>query len=189
VSYVFISSLVLAVLGLFFLSAKNAKPIEAGNGDILLTYSTTIKWFCVGLSIFGLGFFSYIGVTMPLETESDKYAFAGVIAMLLLGLLYFYIEFFTVKIILRKSGISGTSGWRGFREYVWTEIDHISYSPRSMWFTISASNKAPLRVHGLITGIDIFQDHVMSNLPKDKWVMAYNNAQKDQRVNKCNQQD
>ena len=182
-STVLIPAIVSIVLGFLFAAAKKAKPIESENGDIVLTYANSIKLLGVVLSIIAIGGTTLILFKDPVKTESDKQAIILMYVFSFLFAVYFYIEFFTVKIILKTNGIEGTSGWRGKRSYKWSEITNISYSPLSMWFKISALNKRPLRVHGMITGIDKFQNHFMTNLPVAKWKSAYDKAKKDNRVN------
>lgn len=162
------------LLGLFFKVAKNSKVHMNAEGAYLLSYSNAIKWSCMGMVIF-----SFLGLTSlliknPIKDDGDFSAVVGLYVAILIFGAYFYIELFTVKILVSKNGIFGTSGWRGTREYSWQEIEEISYSPASMWFKVSSRKSAPLRIHALITGIDTFQKFYIENLPEEKWIEAHN---------------
>lgn len=172
------------VLGLFFKIAKNSEPIEATEGVYTLCYSNYIKWGCMGLVIFGSVGLTALLFKTPIKDSGDLIAVLSIYGALFLFGIYFYIEFFTVKILVSDFGVSGTSGWRGERTYTWEEIDEISYSPTSMWFKISSSKSPPLRVHALISGISVFQKLYVEKLPQEKWVKAHAKFSQDKRVNK-----
>jgi hypothetical protein len=89
-----------------------------------------------------------------------------------------------VKIWVGQTGVRGTSGWRGKREYTCDEISKITYSPLSMWFKVSSPNTPPLRIHAMITGVNKFQAQYMKNMPENKWKSAYDKFNQDKRVNK-----
>ncbi|WHI50487.1 hypothetical protein P3339_18905 [Microbulbifer sp. MLAF003] len=188
-NYVLISAIAGFVLVLMLGASKNAKPISMENGDVFLKYANSIRGAGLALSIISIGGLFLALIFVPVKTESDARAVIWLFSAAFLFTAYFYIEFFTVKITLKAGGIAGTSGWRGLREYKWSEIEEITYSPVSMWFTIKATAKAPLRIHAWISGIDEFQKHYMANLEKQIWVSAYESALKDERVNKQRQSD
>jgi hypothetical protein len=162
------------LLGLFFKVAKNSKVVMNSEGAYILRYSNAIKWSCMGMVLFSFFGLTALLIKNPIKDDGDFSAVVGLYVAILIFGAYFYIEFFTVKILVSKNGIIGASGWRGTREYSWQEIDEISYSPASMWFKVSSRSKAPLRIHALITGIDTFQKFYIENLPEEKWVNAHN---------------
>jgi hypothetical protein len=86
------------VLGLFFKIAKNSKPIEATEGVYTLCYSNYIKWGCMGLVIFGSVGLTVLLVKTPIKDSGDLIAVLSMYGALFLFGIYFYIEFFTVKI-------------------------------------------------------------------------------------------
>ena len=172
------------VLSLFFKIAKNSKPIEATDGVYTLCYSNHIKWGCMGLIIFAVVGLTALLFKSPIKDNGDLIAVLSMYGALFLFGLYFYIEFFTVKILVSDSGVTGTSGWRGRRTYAWEDIKEITYSPTSMWFKISSSKAPPLRVHALISGISVFQQLYIEKLPQEKWVKAQEKFSQDKRVNK-----
>lgn len=181
---IFIAIAVTIVLALFFKVAKNAKTIKNADGDFVLRYSNMTKWFCMGLTIFATIGFTAILFDAPIKDDKDLIAVILMYGALMLFGTYFYIEFFTVEIIVSEHGIKGTSGWRGKREYRWDEIENISYSPASMWFKVTAPHSAPLRIHALISGIDNFLRLCIEKLPEEKWMKAHEQFVKDKRVSR-----
>ena len=181
---IIVGIVVTIVLGLFFKVAKNSKPSEASDGVYVLCYSNYIKWGCMGLVIFGGVGLTALLVNIPIKDSGDLVAVLSMYGALFLFGIYFYIELFTVRILVSESGIEGTSGWRGKRTYSWEEIDEITYSPMSMWFKISSSKSPPLRIHALISGINVFQKLFVEKLPREKWVKAHEKFRQDKRVNK-----
>jgi len=172
------------MLGLFFKVAKNSKPIKTDDGEYVLRYSNFIKWFCMGLIIFGAVGLTALLLKHPIKDDGDFIAVVSMYGALILFGAYFYIEFFTVNILVSEGGIKGTSGWRGKREYRWEEIENITYSPTSMWFKVTSSKSAPLRIHALISGVGDFQRFYMEKLPEEKWIKAHEKFGQDKRVNK-----
>lgn len=172
------------LLGLFFKVAKNTESIKIDEGEYLLRYSNFIKWFCMGLIIFATVGLTALLLKHPIKDDGDFIVVASMYIALLLFGTYFYIEFFTVKILISGIGIKGTSGWRSKREYRWDEIENITYSPTSMWFKVNSSNAAPLRIHAYISGIDTFQRFYIEKLPEEKWIGAHEKFGQDRRVNK-----
>lgn len=172
------------VLGVLFAAAGRAKPIETEDGGYFLEYAKAIKGFGIGFILLTLGGLVFLLFQAPIKDKGDLYSVFFLLGFFGLFAIYFYIEFFTVKIWVGPTGVRGTSGWRGKREYTWDQISKITYSPLSMWFKISSSNIPPLRIHAMITGVDKLQAQYMQNLPEEKWKSAYNNFNKDKRVNK-----
>lgn len=172
------------MLWLFFKVSKNSKTIKNADGGYVLRYSNIIKWFCMGLVILATVGLTALVIETPIKNDGDITAIISMYGALLLFGSYFYIEFFTVEIIVSEHGIKGTSGWRGKREYRWDEIENITYSPSSMWFKITALKSAPLRIHALISGIDHFQRLYIEKLPEEKWIKAHEKFGQDRRVNK-----
>jgi hypothetical protein len=78
------------------------------------------------------------------KKNDDLYSVFFLFGFFGLFAIYLHIEFFTVKIWVGSTGVRGTSGWRGKREYTWDQISKITYSPLSMWFKISSFNMPPL---------------------------------------------
>ena len=161
------------VIGLLFAAAGKAKPIKTDDGGYLIQYAKALKIF--GLALPGLMISSVIALLIysPIKNSEDAIAVAFLFAFFGLFAAYFYIEFFTVKIHVGPNGIQGTSGWRGKREYSWDEIEAISYSHNSMWFKLTADNKAPLRIHAMISGIDQVLLHFEKYVPQEKWIEAF----------------
>lgn len=172
---VLIAAIVPLVLGLLFAAAGKAKPIKNNEGDFLIEYTSALKIFGIALPSFALIGLLVLLFFIEIKDSSDAYGMAGMFAFFGLLAIYFYIEFFTVKIKVGPKGISGTSGWRGKREYSWDEISKVSYSPTSMWFKLSAKGKAPLRIHAMITGINQVLLHFEKYIPQDKWIEAFEN--------------
>jgi hypothetical protein len=183
-SNIIIAVVVTIVLGLLFKVAKNSKAIKTADGEYVLRYSSIIKWFCMGLIMFATVGLTAILLKNPIKDDGDFTAVVSMYGALLLFGAYFYIEFFTVEILVSDAGIKGTSGWRGKRQYRWDEIDSISYSPTSMWFKVTSSKTPPLRIHALISGIDNFQRLYIEKLPEGKWIKAHEKFGQDKRVNK-----
>ncbi len=175
---------VTVILWIFFKVAKNSKATKTTDGGYVLRYSETIKWSCMGLVIFGTVGLTYLIFKHPIKDEGDLIAIISMYSALALFGAYFYIEFFTVKILISENGIKGASGWRGAREYSWGEINKITYSPTSMWFKISSEEIPPLRIHALITGVEIFQKYYIENLPEEKWIKAHEKFGQNKRVNR-----
>lgn len=180
---VIIVIVVTLVLWLFFKVAKNSKTIKNADGGYVLRYSNMIRWFCMSLIIFATVGLTALLFQAPIKNDGDIIAVISMYGAILLFGSYFYIEFFTVEIIVSEKGIKGTSGWRGVREYRWDEIENITYSPSSMWFKVTAPKSAPLRIHALISGIDNFQRFYIEKLPKEKWIKAHEKFGQDKRVN------
>jgi hypothetical protein len=170
------------ILGIFSKVAKNSKPLQNDLGEFVLRYSPVIKWSCMGLIIFASLGLTFLLLKNPITDDGDFIAVISMFVALALFGLYFYIEFFTVKILVSENGIRGTSGWRGKREYSWSDIDEITYSAMSMWFKVSAKDKAPLRIHAYISGIDTFQKYYTENMPEKKWSKAHEVFSQDKRV-------
>ena len=167
-----ISSAVAAVLALFFIVARNAKTSTTEHGETVLQYHPLIKWGCMGLTIFSALGLTALLFKVPIRSNNELIGVVCLFLALALFGLYFYIEFFTVKIFVGELGIVGTSGWRGTREYTWDEIDQITYSPSSMWFTIKSKQNVPLRIHAMISGVSEFQAYYEAMLPEEKWSKA-----------------
>jgi len=138
-----------------------------------LSYPLILKIFTIIFSVVTLGGLTYLACIYPIQSQNDKLSLIGLYIFTVLFSVYFYIEFFTVKITVSSLGIKGKSGWKGERNYLWPEINEISYSPASMWFKITAKNKPSLRIHALISGINIFQQYFIEYMPEEKWLSAY----------------
>ena len=172
------------ILGLMFSAAKKAQAIETEDGMYLLEYARPIKYFAVGFTLLTFAGLTWLAFNMPIKKPDDLYVLIGLFVFLGLFAAYFFIEFFTVKIWVGPEGIRGTSGWRGLREYRWQEISRVSYSPSSMWFTVTAPGKASLRIHALISGLDKFQVFCNQHLAESTWAAASDKFKQDKRVNK-----
>lgn len=170
---ILIAAIVPVVIGLLFAAAGKAKPIETEDGGFLIEYAKALKIFgfaLPGVMLVGLVVMLFFS---PIKDSGDAIAVAGLFAFMGLFAVYFYIEFYTVKIHVGPNGIRGTSGWRGKREYTWDEIDNITYSNNSMWFKLIAKDKAPLRIHAMISGINKVLSHFEKHMPQEKWIEAF----------------
>lgn len=165
------------ILGFLLRAARIAKPIKTADNGYLLQYATTIKVFAVIFILLLLSGLLFLLLKFPssLNIKKDPLPVIFIIGMIITIALYFYIEFFTVKIWVGPAGIRGTSGWRGKREYTWQEIDEISYSSQFMMFKISSKNKTPIRVSALLSGLDMLRKFYTENLPQEKWHLAEKN--------------
>ena len=179
------SIVALTILVLIFRTYYITKSLSVIDDGYKLKYSASAKRIGIGLPFLMFILITYAAFTIPIENNEDIVSLIGLYLFTTLFAVYFYIEFFTVEIVLSKNGIEGTSGWRGKRFYSWTDISEITYSPMSMWFKITSPNKIPLRIHAGIDGIDIFSKYFIENLHEDKWLSAYKsyNQSKSQQRN------
>lgn len=179
-----ISVAVAIILSILFAASRRAKPIKTTDGGYFLQYATSIKAFGIGLIVLIIGGLTYVSLNTPIKDNGDLVAAVFTFVIFLIIALYFYVEFFTVKIWVGPFGIRGTSGWLGKREYQWHEIKKITYSPVFRWFIVSSSNKNQLRVSAMITGVDKFQEIFKEHLPKLIWISAQQKYDKDKRFKK-----
>ena len=175
-----------AILGIFLRISKKARPKKTLNNEYIICYPALIKWSFMGLIIFACIGLTALIIIHPIQNDGDKIAIALMYGALLIFGAYFYIEFFTVKILVGENGITGTSGWRGRREYKWEDVEQITYSPASMLFKVTSLKQgiAPLRIHALNSGIDELQNLYTQKLPKEKWIKACEALRKDKRHSK-----
>jgi len=161
------------ILGFLFSAAGRAKPIKTEGGEYVLEYANTLKLF--GLA-FPIVLFAGLTIALYLKTPTNS---EGVIAAACIFLvisvfaIYFYIEFYTVKIIVGTNGIRATSGWKGLRVYRWSDIQKLSYSENSNWFKLTANEKPSLRISTMISGLDQMLAHFEEHVPQEKWAGAF----------------
>jgi len=163
-------------------AARRATVPRTDEGGYLLQYGAVMRLCAVGLPVlilFGMGL---LLLQHPVTSREDVVAVVSLLIFFGFLLGYGVIEGLTVKVWVGPSGIRGTSGWRGYRKYTWAEISRIRYSPLSGWFKVEAPGKAPLRVHGWISGILEFQQMFMRHLPEDRWREAHARALEDRRI-------
>lgn len=141
--------------------------------EYTLKYPTSLKYFAAFLSAASLIGLTLLALMHPVQTTYDEMSLYGMYTFIILFTVYSYIEFFTVEIVISSAGIQGKSGWKGKRNYLWSEISEITYSPFTMWFKIITKNKPSLRIHAWIYGIEAFQKGFIENLPEEKWISAY----------------
>lgn len=183
VTHFLISLTVPIVLLWLFSASRKARPVTTDDGGCILAYAKPLKWFGLAVPAFMMGGLVSLIVMKPIESVANIKLLLFVFLFVSLAAVYFYIEFFTVKIRVGLAGIEGYSWWRGRRRYTWSEIEKITYSPWSMWFKVSAGNKAPLRIHAMVSGIPEFKKCFLENLPEEKWVSADEKSDRDDRIN------
>jgi hypothetical protein len=168
-----IVSILPIVFGVIYFISSKIEPVEADEHWTLIEYSDGLKAFGLflpGSALLGLTVVLFL---FPIKDIADALSFAGLFSFFGLLAIYFYIEFFTVKIQIGPKGVKGNSMWRGRRVYTWSEIENISFSHSSMWFTLTAKEKPPLRIHAMIPGINQVLLHFEEYLPQDKWIKAF----------------
>ena len=139
----------------------------------VLTYSPVFKWGSMGgLAFFAIAFPLLVYFNPP-KNEDDLIIIPIILSILFIFAVCSYIEFFTVKIVLSKQGLSGRSGWRGKRDYLWSEIEQITFSSKLGWFIISSEGKVPFRMSSLVRGFYLFPDYCIKNLPEEVYAKAF----------------
>jgi hypothetical protein len=157
--------LVPLILGILLRLASAEKPIQLENNAILLQYGKSMRTFGIGFPLILLGFFIYVIMNKPPKDQEHLKAAIALFCMPFPFLLYFYLEFFKVKIIVEDKKIIATTPWRGTREYLWSEINEITYSPSFRWLRIKAKDKKMLYISTLISGINEFWKRATKQLP------------------------
>ena len=154
------------VLAILMWLAASEKPEKIGDDSILLQYGKALKILGIGFPLIFLGFLIYVVIERPPKTIDDLQASIFLLCFPLPFLAYFYLEFFKVKIIINNQSISATTPWRGAREYHWSEIEEITYSPSFRWFRIRVKNNKPLYISAFISGANEFLNRMTQLLPK-----------------------
>ena len=182
ISYALLPLVVLLGLAALMAAARHVQARETEDGVYLLEYAKALKVFGIIMPIVPFSLIIIVLIRDSISDTKDLYLAILVITLLILFVIYFYIELFTVKVWVGRTGIRGTSGWRGYREYKWNQISKITYSKWSMWFKILSEGKKSLRIHAMISGIDKFQEHYIRYLPEEKWNSAHEKYYDDDRV-------
>src|SRR5690606_14570314 len=113
---------------LFFVVARYGKAAHTDDGELVVQYSGFMKWSCMGLIAFATLGITAAVLTVPVRSTNDLIIVICLYFAIALFGVYFYIEFFTSRILVTEIGIVGTSGWCGRREVVWSDISEITYS-------------------------------------------------------------
>jgi len=169
--------LIPVILGILLRLASAEKPTPLEDNSLLLRYGKAIRIFGIGMPLFLLGFFIYAILNGPPNAHEGVKSLIVLLCLPFPFLLYFYLEFFKVKIIVNDQKIIATTPWQGRREYLWSEIDEITYSPSFRWFRIKAKGKKMLYISTLISGIDGFWEKTTHLLPSTTYEKALKKLQ------------
>ena len=167
-----IYAIVPIVLAVLLKLASMEKPIELDEKAFLLKYGKSLRIFGIGLPLLFIIFIVMAGFGNPPQKDDDIKSYLWLLSMAMLFLLYFYLEFFRVKIIVSDKIIIATTPWKGTREFYWKEIEKVSYSPTFRWLKLKTYNNKTLYISLFITGFDEFIRKMMDSLQIPKYQEA-----------------
>jgi hypothetical protein len=171
-THYFIYALVPLVLIVLLKLASMEKPVEMDDNSFLLRYGKTLRAFGIGLPSFFILFIGIMGFENMPQNHDDIKSYFWLLGMSLLLLLYFYLEFFHVKIIVSNENIIATTPWKGTRKFSWKEIEKVSYSQKFQWLKLKTYNKKTLYISLYISGFDEFKRKMMDKLQIPKYQEA-----------------
>lgn len=148
------------------------KPVELDENTFILRYGKTLRTFGLGLPTIFIVFIGIIGLENTPQNKDDVTSYFWLLGMSMLFLLYFYLEFFRVKIIVNDENIIATTPWKGTRNFSWKEIEKVSFSPTFQWLKLRTYNKKTLYISLYITGFDEFKRKMMDRLQIPKYQEA-----------------
>ena len=167
-----IYAIVPIVLTVLLKLASMEKTIELDEKAFLLKYGKSLRIFGIGLPLLFIIFIIKAGSENPPQNDDDIKSYIWLLCMAMMFLLYFYLEFFRVKIIVNDKYIIATTPWKGTREIYWQEIEKVTYSQTFRWLKIKTYNNKTLYISLFITGFDKFIREMMDRLQIPKYQEA-----------------
>ncbi len=95
----------------------------------------------------------------------DPYYFAAILAFFVIGGGWMLVEALRTRIVISRSGMRATTGFRNPVTISWPEIQSVSYNPLCAWLTIQTVSGSRIHIGRYLKGASVLAQALRERLP------------------------